>query len=534
MMLPPRSLRTLSCGFFFLLAILLPVAVYGAPRPGETETAAQVDVLLRKAAPGADSGVAADDATFLRRVSIDLTGRLPTLEEMRRFAADTSPERRGRLVDGLLTSEGYAINWGRYWRDVVTYHTPASGNYLRWQLFDRWWVEQFRRNRPWNEVVTAVVTASGADDEIAPVNYLTGQYGNPVEIAATTSRVFLGVQIQCAQCHDAKTEKWKRQQFHEFAAYFGRARLIQHKDVMGRGTPYDIECRCDGQYTMTDKKDPSHLIEIQPRFLTGEGLLPLDSDDVERRQVLARLMTAPDNPWFARCYVNRVWTALFGWGFYPGVADLGGRQEPRYPEVLDLLARNWVASGYDGRWLFRTITRTAAYQRAWTDGSGDTPHNPAVCPCRLRPEQVYEALQQALGFDEKDKAIPAPAPKSAPAVQRHEGLRNMVYQAFKVDPSLPRDEVRGTIPQALLMMNSVLVHSATSARGKTLLAAFLERGFDDGQVVDGLYERVLARRPTTREREACMRYVHRSGSREEGLEDVLWCLVNSTEFLHKR
>ena len=120
-------------------------------------------------------------------------------------------------------------------------------------------------------MVTALVTASGVNDEVAPVNYLTALYGNPVEIAATTSRVFLGVQIQCAECHDAKTEPWKREQFHEFAAFFGRAKLIQHKDVDGRGTPYAIESRADGQYLMTDKKNPTRLIPMRPRFLTGEA-----------------------------------------------------------------------------------------------------------------------------------------------------------------------------------------------------------------------------------------------------------------------
>src|SRR5437764_454387 len=133
-------------------------------------------------------------------------------------------------------------------------------------------------------------------------------YGNPVEIAATTSRVFLGVQIQCAECHNAKTESWKREQFHEFAAFFGRARLIQHKDVDGRGTPYAIESRADGQYQMTDKKDPTRRVPMRPRVLTGEGL-GLDADDARRRQLLARLLTDPTNPGFARCYLNRIWPA---------------------------------------------------------------------------------------------------------------------------------------------------------------------------------------------------------------------------------
>src|SRR5262249_1385257 len=162
-----------------------------------------------------------------------------------------------------------------------------SANYLRWKLFDDWWADQLRRNRPWDQVVTALLTASGVNDEVAPVNYLTALYGNPVEIAATTSRVFLAVQIQCAAGHNAKTEPWKREQFHEFAAFFGRARLVQHKDVEGRGTPYAIEGRADGQYLMTGKKDPDRRIAMRPRFLTGEAV-DIDATDQQRRQALAR------------------------------------------------------------------------------------------------------------------------------------------------------------------------------------------------------------------------------------------------------
>jgi hypothetical protein len=503
-----------------------------AERPPPAATAARIDAALRQALPPRTPlPERVGDEAFLRRVSLDLTGKLPTPDELHRFSADRASDKRERLVERLLASEAYAVNWGRYWRDALTYHTPASGNYLRWALFDRWWVEQFRRNRPWDQVVTTLVTASGINDEVAPVNYLTALYGNPVEMASTTSRVFLGVQIQCAQCHDAKTERWKREQFHGFAAFFGRARLIQHKDVDGRGTPYAIESRADGQYTMTDKRDPEHLIPMRPRFLTGQSL-PLETTDEERRQALARLLTSPDNPWFARCYVNRMWTALLGWGFYPSVNDLG-EAKPRYPEVLDALAKDWVASGYDVRWLFRTITRTEAYQRGLQQRAAAGQRAPAACPTWLRPEQVFEALQQALGFDENSK-LPAPAPSSSPALQRHKGLRHMVYQAFKVDPSLPMRDQQGTIPQVLLMMNSALVHASTAADGKTVLAELLAAGKGDEEIVAALYERVLARRPTAEERGTCLKYVRKVGDRKEALEDVLWALVNSTEFLLKK
>jgi hypothetical protein len=469
----------------------------------------------------------------MRRLSLDLTGKLPEPAEVHAFTASADPAKRVRQIDRYLASEAYAVNWGRYWRDVVTYHTPASGNYLRWPLFDRWLVEQVRKNRPWDGIVTAMVTATGINDECAPVNYLTAQFGNPIEIAATTSRVFLGVQIQCAQCHDAKTEKWKREQFHELVAFFGRAKIIQHKDVNGRGTPYAIEGREAGQYAMPDKKNPTHLIVMRPRFLTGESV-PLEADDATRRAALARFLTSPKNPWFAKAYVNRIWSSLMGWGFYPGVADLGSKVSPLYPDVLDLLAKEWTATGYDMKWLFRTLARTEVYQRKFQPRSqAEGGAAVAVCPSRMRPEQLFEALVKALSFDENDKTIPAPAPSSAPAVQRHTGLRNMIYQAFKIDPSLQADEVQGTIPQALLMMNSVLVNTYVAASGKTVLARALAAQMPEDRIVTLLYERTLARRPRSEEMAICLRYLRKVGKRKEALEDIYWSLVNSTEFLSK-
>jgi hypothetical protein len=505
------------------------------PRPSAPETAAKLDAaLIRGLAEDVRLPAVVDDESFLRRVYLDLTGKLPEPDALRRFTAETSTDKRSKVIDDLLKSDDYAVNWGRYWRDTVTYHTPASGNYLRWKSFDDWWTTHIRRNRPFNEIVSALVTASGINDENAAVNYLTAMYGNPSEIAATTSRVFLGVQIQCAECHDAKSEPWKREQFHEFAAFFGRAKIIQHKDVEGRGTPYAIESRTDGQYCMTDKKDPDRLIPMRPRFLTGESIA-LDANDDDRRQALARFLTSPKNPWFAKCYVNRIWTALMGWGFYASVTDLGSTAEPqRHKEVLELLEKEWIASGYDMRWLFRTIALTQAYQRPHEARRSSKQPTVSICPVRLRPEQVFEALQKALGFDENDKKIPAPAAGSAPAVQRHTGLRNMVYQAFKENPSTPMQEIQGTMQQALLMMNSALIQTYTSAQGKTLLADLLGKKQTDEQIVAALYERVLARKPTEEEQATCRRYIAKVGDRKESLEDILWTLVNSTEFLIKK
>src|SRR5438105_2999093 len=340
-----------SWSLLVLLLVLALPPLRAAERPSPAQTAAKVDAsLVRGMNPATPLPVS--DETFLRRVSLDLTGKLPDPDTLHRFVADRASDKRVKIIDELLKSEAYAVNWGRYWRDTLTYHTPASANYIRWKLFDEWMVEQFRRNRSWGEIVAALVTATGINDECAPVNYLTALYGNPVEIAATTSRVFLGVQLQCAQCHNARTEPWKREQFHELVAFFGRAKIIQHKDVDGRGTPYAIECKAEGQYQMTDKKDAARLIPMQPRFLTGESVA-LDAPDVERRQALARFLTSSQNPWFTRCSVNRIWTALMGWGFYPGVDELDNDVTVTHPKVLDLLAKHWVESGFDVRWLLR-------------------------------------------------------------------------------------------------------------------------------------------------------------------------------------
>jgi hypothetical protein len=187
------------------------------------------------------------------------------------------------------------------------------------------------------------------------------------------------------------------------------------------------------------------------------------------------------------------------------------------------------------KWLFRVLANMEAYQRQFQPRAEAESTAPVcVCPQRLRPEQIFEALVRALGVDENDKNIPAPAPSSAPAVARHTGLRNMVYQMFKADPSSPADEVTGTIPQALLMMNSALVQAGVSAAGKTYLAEALQKGTPDDEIVTTLYQRTLARKPSAEELALCRRYVKKVGNRKEALEDVFWSLINSTEFLTKK
>src|SRR5262249_24923559 len=152
------------------------------PAPGAV--AAKVDAALTAGKDKNALPALADDATFLRRATIHLTGKIPAPHEAQAVPQDASPHQPPRPRRNLLASEAYAVNWGRYWRDVLTYHTPASSNYMRWQLFDRWLMDQVKKDRTWSDIVTALVTASGVNDEDAPVNFLTSHFGNPIEIAA--------------------------------------------------------------------------------------------------------------------------------------------------------------------------------------------------------------------------------------------------------------------------------------------------------------------------------------------------------------
>src|SRR5262249_61927096 len=154
-------------------------------RPDARDVARRADAaLVRHLSDKSPLPSQTDDEAFLRRLYLDLSGKLPGAEEVRSFAVSTDSNKRARQIDRLLESDAYAVNWGRYWRDVLTYHTPASGNYLRWDLFDTWMIDQLRQNRTWGEIVTSLVTAVGINDETAPVNFLTSHFGNPVESAA--------------------------------------------------------------------------------------------------------------------------------------------------------------------------------------------------------------------------------------------------------------------------------------------------------------------------------------------------------------
>jgi hypothetical protein len=568
-----------------------------------TLTSAELDRLisghLAKNDPKVEPAPVTTDVEFVRRIYFDLIGKPPTPEQFLSFVRDRAKDKRSRLIDSLLGAPDFARNWAQYWRDVIKFHaTNENLNQVRFDELEDWLTKQFQANKPWDEIASGLITATGRNDENGAVAFPLAYLAQPVEMAGEVSRIFMGVQIQCAQCHDHKTDSWKRQQFHEFASFFAGT---QPQPVVRAGPGqlpvFAVVARGRPRYTMPDKENPNKQILIAPRFFLGkagskqpEPAFPQSMDSGERRALVASYITGQDNPWFARAFINRIWYALLGEAFYDPIDDMGPERTATAPEVLDPLADQWQRGGYDVRWLFRTILNTQAYQRrvrSTANAAGKTPFA-SGCPSRLRADQLFEALAQALALpldaegnlivnqapnnsarrpvqgknapsspgdpkrlvalnqaQPKGKAAvkkaaestglggQVPAKKAAPLLRRG-GTRVLFERLFGVDPSVANEDVLGTIPQALFMMNSPLVNNRTQARPGTVLGEILSAAPDERAALNALYLRVLSRQPTPKEMEICNHYLASVGNYREAFEDIYWSLINTTEFVSRR
>lgn len=525
-----------------------PVRRWSAGRRGAWAAALVATALGGGGTSAAPVPTACDDATFLRRATLDLAGRQPTPDEVGAFLADGSAGKRSAAVERLLGDPAWATTWARYFRDVILYRRTDDRALAMAKPLEAFLTARLEDGAAWDRIAREMITATGKPAEHGETAIIMAQMGETADIAAEVSRVFLGIQIQCAQCHDHFTDRWKREQFHRFAAFFPRIAIAPRPRAQGldrfevvsydaeprrlRGKNPDNPRRGDLEHEMPDKDDPSKPGTVmRPEFFLTAAGVPLGTHDQERRRAAARAITAADNPWFARAIVNRLWAELVGTGFYAGLDDLGPDREPREADLLDRLCRDFVAAGHDLRAIFRAITATPAYQA--DSHSRDTAEAAAMasCPQRLRADQLFTQLLAALDVDE------AALPGRGGAAQRPAfgGPRTLFAQVFGYDPSLPREEIVGSIPQALLLMNGPQLARAIDAdRRGTALGGLLAAHADDRDAADELYLRVLARHPSPDELRTCLDHVAATGDRAEAFEDVFWALVNGPEFIHRR
>ncbi len=514
------------------------------------QAARRVDQLLAEELFGDTSTLApiASDETFVRRVWLDLVGDIPTPEDLTAFLLDPRANKRQRLVNQLLANPQYGQNWARYWRDVILSRRIEDRAMLVSNPVVVKLTQQLNENLSWAEIASEFVTATGDVRQNGSTAILMAQDGRTEETTAEVSRVFLGIQIQCAQCHDHPWDRWEREDFHELAAFFPRSgvRQIQtptrrsytvvvNDRAAGRrrGNPDNANRRGSPEHYMPDLDQPDKPgTKTQPRFFLTGAELPFGTRDSERRGQLADWMT--QSSWFSTALVNRMWSELVGEGFYEPIDDMGPDRQPTAPAAVEYLSTQFSRSGHDIKWLMRTICATDAYQRESRPrrGVNQTPMTANV-PQRMRGDQLFNALLTALAIDEtKTRAL---ADRLSGGRYGGQVTPRLIFNvAFGYDPSVPRETVSASIPQALAMMNTPRISQAASASRRTMLGGLLGESPDDELILDELYLRALSREPTSAERSHVLSYVASVNRRSEAFEDVLWAILNSAEFVHRK
>ncbi|HEX2475861.1 MAG TPA: DUF1549 domain-containing protein [Lacipirellulaceae bacterium] len=542
----------LRLGLGLLFGCILTAPVFA--KPSAAETARQVDQLLADEVFKDDTKLAprASDATFLRRVWLDIVGDIPTPEHVTAFLIDPDPQKRERVVRELLDNPQYGQNWARYWRDVILVRRLEDRAAIVANSLVVTLTEKLNENESWDKVAAEFITATGDVKENGATAIQMAQDGRTEETAAEMSRIFLGIQIQCCQCHDHPYDSWKREQFHEFAAFFPRiavrpvlAPTRRSFEVLAddgperrRPNPNAEGRRGQAEHYMPDLNDPAAPgTRMQPKFFLSSAKLKFGTLDAERRATLARWMTK--SPWFATAFVNRMWAELVGEGFYEPIDDIGPERSASAPKTVELVSRSFAESGYDVKWLVQTICATEAYQRECrprreVDG---TPFVANVAQ-PLRSDQLYNALLTAADADESDESQNRRGrrrPQMMGPYGRAATARTQFETTFGYDPSDPRETVTSSIPQALAMMNGMRINLAVRAIGReTVLGRLLDEITENEPLVEELYLRTLSREPTEKEMKTAIQFVRSTPSRSAAFEDLYWALLNSSEFSHRR
>ena len=492
--------------------------------------AEQIDRLL--AAKWAEAKVvpakAADDAEYLRRVYLDLVGKIPTAAEARDFLEDSSPDKRTHLVESLLDSPAYLTHATETYRTMLLPEADSDGQ-LRGLVptFEAWLRKRVAEEAGYDRIVREVLTVrlgalgrrgGNARDpraEPSPLAYYVAKDAKPENLAAGAARTFLGIRLECAQCHNHPFDHWKREEFWGLAAFFAGVSK-QGKDE-AYGPIREVADRREVVIPETKKI-------VKAAFL--DSTKPEWRGRTSGRELLAQWVTKPDNPYFARAAVNRVWARFFGTGIVEPLDDLRPDNPPSHPELLDLLAQEFRSHGYELKFLIRAITATKAY--ALTSGVGRSELAPAnlfaAMPVRtLSSGQLFETLAQATGFRE-----------SSPGYFDYDGSSKGRFMELFTNRDEKPTEGETSILQALALMNGPLIASVTSPEASVTLAAVAEAPYLDTQGrIETLFLAVLTRRPLPGELEKLVPYVDRSkdpSDRTKALADVFWALLNSPEF----
>ena len=474
----------------------------------------------------------ADDTEWLRRVYLDVVGHIPPMEAVKEFVASKDPAKRSKIVDQLLDDPDYVRNWTTVW----TNHSIGRGFRNRGDRdevsrlgMDKFYREAFARNRPWNDVVKDIVTAEGNFEENGAVNFILAQMEMPDEgvLTADFTRLFLGIQVQCTQCHDHPFNDWKQDQFWSYNSIFRQtAKDIQRKydEDSGRMVVDFVEVtwrNVDQEEVFFERRNG----EVRPAYPVFNSHKIDPAKHVDRRKEFGDLLQKDDDKMVAAAMVNRMWGHFFGYGFTKPVDDMGPHNPPSHPEVMELLTNSFVESGYDVKQLIRWIANTEAYNLTSKFGKENDIDNPAAGEIPLFSHMYVKAMEVEQLYDSLIIATNAHKSGSrnfdAAEQQRQRWLGEFIT-LFGDDENDSSTSFNGSIPQALMMMNGPLVTQATSLDRGSFLAEIASSPGSDVDKVKDIYLATLSRYPNGRELSNIAKLFRSSPNKALAYQDVLW------------
>jgi Protein of unknown function (DUF1553)/Protein of unknown function (DUF1549) len=467
----------------------------------------------------------ATDHEFVRRAYLDACGILPTAQEVESFLADTSADKRAKLIDALLEREEFVDYWTNRWADVFLVSSAKLSSNAMWS-FHNWIRNSVKSNKPWDRMAREVVTASGNTLENGAANYYV-IHKEPTDLSENFSMAFLGMSITCARCHNHPMEKWTQKQYYQMANLFGRV-------GMKNGTRFgDVEV-----YTKPygEVNHPRLNRPLDPAPLDGASIA-MDAPK-DRREHLAEWLTAPQNPYFTRALVNRVWKNFMGRGLVEAVDDLRATNPPSNEELMQALCDETVRRNFDVKHLIRTIMNSAAYQRSSKANQlnlQDEKYYSRYIVRRLNAESMLDAISQVTGAPTAFPNYPA----GMRAVQLPDARINSYFlKAFgKPERATTCECERSsepTVTQALHIINGDTINQKLRAPGG-VVDNFVRLGFSDEAIINHIYLSALGRRPSPGEMKNLQAVLKESGgskdSRRHAIEDVAWSVLTSREFL---
>ncbi|WP_417380335.1 DUF1549 domain-containing protein [Gimesia sp.] len=483
-----------------------------------------------------DPSPVASDAEWLRRVHLDLIGQIPSAELVEQFNKDRDPAKRSKMIDKLLEDPAYVQNFTNVWTNLlIGRRTPRRVSRNGMQKFLR---EAFAKNRPWDEIVQDLVTAEGHFEENGAVNYLLAQMQNndeAVQVTAATTRLFLGIQVQCTQCHNHPFNDWKQNQFWEYNSFFRQMRRINHRKTdpkTGRQIDDYSEVVATGFNGPVYYEKRSGLMQVAYPIFEDQKVDP--QSGVERRKEFSKLIVQGDRPLIATAIVNRMWGYFMGYGFTRPVDDMGPHNPASHPELLNKMAEELVKKDYDLKQLARWICNTEAYNLTSqfsrnneidSPERGETPLFSHMYIKNMTAEQLYDSLIVATGAHKSGQSNWERAEE-----QRRRWMGQFMV-AFDNDSGDDSTTFNGTIPQALMMMNGDLTKNAISAERGSYLNQMLSEKGNDQVKIRKLFLSTLSRYPDRREINGAQRLISGAPNKLAAYQDLYWALLNSNEFV---